>query len=65
MNKKALINQLLSMRAAIDAALDILEEEAQKKKEGCPHCGGKQEDASTMGVTRLVCMKCGHIEEVS
>lgn len=55
-NKDALINQLVSMRASIDACLYMLKEE----EEGCNHPKEFRIDYTTMGgKEHWKCQKCG------
>lgn len=68
MNKEVFINQLLSMRAAIDAMLAMLcppVEGDPAQAQDCQHPEKHREDISTMGHKRWLCKQCGHIEEVS
>lgn len=53
LNKEALMNQLISMRAAIDAALSILAQEDQ-----CQHA--RKESKATFGsAPKWRCLDCG------
>lgn len=64
MIEKVLMTQLLSARAAIDAALCLLQETAGSPDTGeCTH--PDRVDMSTMGHERWRCRVCGHVEEVS
>lgn len=66
MNREALIQQLISVRAAIEAALLLLQEpEAEPEPPGCQHPPAQRMDLSTMGHPRWQCKQCGHVEEVT
>lgn len=64
MNKDVIINQLFSMRAAIDAMLAFLchQSEEEKPKE-CPHPPDRRKNYSTMGTNRWQCSDCGYLHE--
>ena len=63
MNRDALIHQLVSMRAGIDAALAILTEDQPPDETSCPH--EDRTDMSTMGIEKWECNTCGHRHERS
>lgn len=57
MNKDALINQLVSMRATIDACLYMLQDDDDDK---CKHPKESRLNLTTMGgKTHWQCQKCG------
>ena len=64
MNKEVIINQLLSMRSAIDAMLAFLcPQEEPQADEGCKHPIDKRKNHSSMGVNRWHCQDCGYLHE--
>lgn len=75
-NKRALAQQLLSIRAQIDAALFLLHEEGDARilsaddiadndgEPECEHPKDRRRNESTMGHKRWRCLDCGHMEEV-
>lgn len=62
MHLQALKHQLVSMRAAIDAALILLGEE-EEQPQGCQHPQESRLDMSTMGHIRWQCGLCGYTHE--
>jgi|GEM_PF-6472224 len=72
--KDILIQQLISIRASIDAALILLSdasgedpdseaEQAGSADQPCPHPPKKRQDMSTMRRKIWQCQDCGHVHE--
>lgn len=59
-----LYNQLVAIRAQVDAALALLEaaiEEPAPEEGICNHPADSRQDLSTMGHIRWQCRECGHL----
>ena len=64
MNLQALKHQLVSMRAAIDAALAVLSEDEPLEPQECQHPAEARIDKSTMGHPGAwQCVICGYERE--
>ena len=61
-DKQVLMYQLLSLRAAVDAALALLSAEEPEQSKGCQHPEERRVDMSTMGHRKWRCRDCGHEE---
>ncbi len=63
--ERALVSQLVSARAAIDACLALLDDEPEGPHAGlpCTHPEDKREDRSTMGHPRWRCLACGYLSD--
>lgn len=63
MNREALIHQLLSIRAGVDACLSYLSEQEQNERAKCVHPEDRRENLTVMGgPSKFRCKDCG--EEV-
>lgn len=64
MNREALMHQLISIRAAVDACLAHLAEEHEKEAQRCTHPVERLENLTVMGgPVRYRCKDCGELIE--
>lgn len=60
MHREALIHQLLSIRAGVDACLSFLSEQREQEETACHHPEDRRENLTVMGgPTRFRCKDCG------
>jgi len=63
LNTDVIVNQLLSMRSAIDAMLAFLCPQEKEESIECPHPADKRKNYSSMGFKRWQCQDCGYLHE--
>jgi rubrerythrin len=60
-HKQVVFNQLMAMRAQVDAMMTLLAEELEQEDSACPHPNNKRKSLSTLGgAEHWLCTECGY-----